>query len=207
MRRAEAEWIQIVVHILDHVFAVFQAANRSGQPALAEQMGHFQNSCRDAARRIGLVATLVKAGDPYDPNLHKLSKTPRQMETGSSPRRWRRATRSRPNHPAPIGCVERWPDGNAFAFIESAQKRVWLVKVRASINNRVEDNVVNTGEAYICVADNGSGVAKPERIVSAQSHSFTPLLSTFAGDRWRKGSEGIFTQVWTSEEIPKARLA
>src|SRR5579863_9164054 len=28
LRRAEAEWIQIVVHILDHVFAIFQAANR-----------------------------------------------------------------------------------------------------------------------------------------------------------------------------------
>ncbi|HEY3855992.1 MAG TPA: nucleotide exchange factor GrpE [Verrucomicrobiae bacterium] len=72
LRKAEAEWIQIVVFILDHVFAVFQAAHRSGQPAFVEQMGLFQNSCRDAARRIGLVATLVKAGDPYDPNLHKL---------------------------------------------------------------------------------------------------------------------------------------
>jgi molecular chaperone GrpE (heat shock protein) len=72
LRRAEAEWVQIVVHILDHVFAVFQAAHRSGQPALADQMSHFQNSCRDAARRIGLVATLCKTGDPFDPNLHKL---------------------------------------------------------------------------------------------------------------------------------------
>jgi molecular chaperone GrpE (heat shock protein) len=72
LRRAEAEWLQIMVHILDHVFAVFQAAHRSGQPALAEQMNHFQNSCRDAARRIGLVATLVKPGDPFDGNLHKL---------------------------------------------------------------------------------------------------------------------------------------
>ena len=72
LRRAEAEWIQINVFILDHVFALFQAANRSGQPAFVEQMGLFQNSCREAARKIGLVATLVKAGDPYDPNLHKL---------------------------------------------------------------------------------------------------------------------------------------
>lgn len=72
LRRAEAEWLQIMVHILDHVFAVFQAAQRSGQPGLAEQMGHFQNSCREAARRIGLVATLGKPGDPFDPNIHKL---------------------------------------------------------------------------------------------------------------------------------------
>jgi molecular chaperone GrpE (heat shock protein) len=73
LRRAEAEWLQIMVNILDHVFAVYQAANRCGQPALAEQMGHFQNSCRDAARRVGLVPTLGKPGDPFDPNLHKLA--------------------------------------------------------------------------------------------------------------------------------------
>jgi molecular chaperone GrpE (heat shock protein) len=72
LRRAEADWVQIVVHILDHVFAVFQAAQRSGQPALAEQMTHFQNNCRDAARRVGLVATLGKPGDPFDPNLYGL---------------------------------------------------------------------------------------------------------------------------------------
>ncbi len=72
LRRAEAEWLQIMIHILDHVFAVFQAAHRSGQASLADQMGQFQNSCRDAARRIGLVATLGKTGDPFDPNLHKL---------------------------------------------------------------------------------------------------------------------------------------
>jgi len=73
LRRAESEWVQIVVHILDHVFAVFQAAHRSGQPALAEQMNQFQNSCRDAARRVGLVATLCKTGDPFDASLHKLA--------------------------------------------------------------------------------------------------------------------------------------
>ena len=72
LRRAESEWLQILVHILDHVFAVFQAAQRSSQPALAEQMSQFQNSCREAARRVGLVPTLVKPGDPFDPNLHKL---------------------------------------------------------------------------------------------------------------------------------------
>jgi molecular chaperone GrpE (heat shock protein) len=73
LRRAESEWLQIIVHILDHVFAVFQAALHSGQPALAEQMSQFQNNCREAARRVGLVATLGKPGDPFDPNIHKLA--------------------------------------------------------------------------------------------------------------------------------------
>ncbi|HUD45599.1 MAG TPA: nucleotide exchange factor GrpE [Candidatus Baltobacteraceae bacterium] len=73
LRRAEADWLQIMIHILDHVFALFQAAHRSGQPALAEQMNLFQNTCRDAARRIGLVATKGKTGDPFDPALHRLA--------------------------------------------------------------------------------------------------------------------------------------
>jgi hypothetical protein len=62
---------------------------------------------------------------------------------------------------------------------------------------------VNTGEAYISLGDYAPGLPKPERMAISQAHSFTPLLSTFAGDRWRKASEGIFTQVWTTEEIPQ----
>jgi molecular chaperone GrpE (heat shock protein) len=78
LRRTETEWIQIVVHILDHVFAFSQAARRSGQPALVEQVGQFQNSCRDAARRVGLAPTLGQEGEAFDPKLHQLAedKTP-----------------------------------------------------------------------------------------------------------------------------------
>ena len=72
LRRAEAEWLQILVHILDHIFLLFQAARRSSQPGLAEQIGHFQNSCRDAARRVGLVPTMAEAGAPFDPKLHQV---------------------------------------------------------------------------------------------------------------------------------------
>ena len=45
MRRAEADWLQIIVRLLDHTYALHQAAVRSGQPALIEQLGHFQK-CR-----------------------------------------------------------------------------------------------------------------------------------------------------------------
>jgi hypothetical protein len=57
---------------------------------------------------------------------------------------------------------------------------------------------MNPGEAYISLADFGLTPPKPERMAAAQAHSFTPLLSTFAGDRWRKSSEGIFTHLWAS---------
>ena len=71
-RRAEGEWLQILIRLLDHVFALYQAGARSGQPALAEQLGHFQNACRDAARRIGLVPFAPAPGEPFDLERHQL---------------------------------------------------------------------------------------------------------------------------------------
>ena len=73
LRRAEGEWLHVLVPILDHVFGFFQAARRSGQPALAEQVTLFQNNCREAARRVGLVPTVAAAGEPFDPALHQLA--------------------------------------------------------------------------------------------------------------------------------------
>ena len=71
-RRAEGEWLQIVVRILDHIFALHQAASRSGQPELIEQLGHFQNACRDVARRIGLTPFAAEAKEPFTSECHKL---------------------------------------------------------------------------------------------------------------------------------------
>jgi len=72
LRRAETEWLHVVIHILDHVSALALAARRSGQPALIEQIGQFHNSCRDAARRIGLAPMPGREGEPFDPKLHQL---------------------------------------------------------------------------------------------------------------------------------------
>src|SRR5271157_5412841 len=72
LRRADGERLQIIIHVLDHVFALFQAARHSGQPALVEQIGQFQNACREATRRMGLVQTAGQAGETYDPQLHQL---------------------------------------------------------------------------------------------------------------------------------------
>ncbi len=67
LRRVENDWLQIIVRMLDHTYALYRAAERSGQPGLIEQMGHFQNSCRDVARRIGLVPFAPAANEPFDP--------------------------------------------------------------------------------------------------------------------------------------------
>ena len=79
LRRAEADWLQVLVRMLDHVFALHQGALRSGQPALAEQVGNFQNACRDAARRVGLTPFAANEADPFDAQRHQL------IEQGATP--------------------------------------------------------------------------------------------------------------------------
>ena len=71
LRRAEGEWVQILVRTLDHVFALYSAAERSGQPQIFGQISHFQNACRDTARRIGLVPFAAAPDEPFDKERHK----------------------------------------------------------------------------------------------------------------------------------------
>lgn len=72
MHRAEGEWLQVVARILDHVFALNNAAARSGQPELAAQIGNFQHACRDAARRVGFVQFEAVAGETFDGEKHRV---------------------------------------------------------------------------------------------------------------------------------------
>jgi len=76
LRRAEAEWLQVLVRVLDHVYALHQAGVRSGQPKLADQLTQFQNACRDAARRVGLVPFVPAAGEEFDPQRHQTPADP-----------------------------------------------------------------------------------------------------------------------------------
>jgi len=75
LRRVEGDWLQVVVRILDHIYALHTAANRSGQPELADQIGHFQNACRDAARRVGLLPFAAEPGEPFDAERHRVHGT------------------------------------------------------------------------------------------------------------------------------------
>jgi molecular chaperone GrpE (heat shock protein) len=71
MRRAEGEWLQVLARILDHIFALHNAASRSGNPELSDQIGNFQNACRDAARRVGLAAFGAAPGEAFDARKHR----------------------------------------------------------------------------------------------------------------------------------------
>ena len=72
MRRGETEWLQVLVRMLDHVYALHVGALRSAQPNLITQVGNFQNACRDAARRVGLVPFAPADSDPFDTERHQL---------------------------------------------------------------------------------------------------------------------------------------
>jgi molecular chaperone GrpE (heat shock protein) len=83
LRRAENEWLHVVVRLLDHTYALYRAAEKSAQRTLVEQMGLFQNSCRDAARRMGVVPLVPAVNDVFDPQLHHLPESHARPETGA----------------------------------------------------------------------------------------------------------------------------
>lgn len=66
LRRSEGDYLQVLVRLFDHIFALNQAGQRSNQPALAQQLGQFQMACRDAARRVGLICYAPDDGEPFD---------------------------------------------------------------------------------------------------------------------------------------------
>ena len=71
LRRAENDWLNVLVHMLDHVYALHSSAERAGQTHLIGQLGRFQNACRDAARRVGLVPFGAAHQEPFDAQRHQ----------------------------------------------------------------------------------------------------------------------------------------
>jgi len=72
LRRGEVEWLQVLVRVLDHAFALNAAAARSGQAQVAEQTASFQNACVSAVRRVGLVPFLAAPDEPFNAERHKV---------------------------------------------------------------------------------------------------------------------------------------
>lgn len=83
LQRAQSEWLQLAVHTLDHVFALHQAAVRSGQPNVIKQLDQFQHACRDLARRLGLVAVVPAVESAYDPQAHQLADDKQPVADGA----------------------------------------------------------------------------------------------------------------------------
>jgi molecular chaperone GrpE (heat shock protein) len=70
-RRVEADWLQVLVRILDHVHALNRAAAQSRQQTVIEQLVRFQNACHDAARRVGLTPFVAAAEEKFDAQRHQ----------------------------------------------------------------------------------------------------------------------------------------
>ncbi len=71
-KRTESDWLKIMVTLLDHVHALYQAGVRSGQQNVIQQLGSFQAACRDVVRRVGLVAIEAQPGEIFNPDTHRL---------------------------------------------------------------------------------------------------------------------------------------
>ncbi len=82
LRRAEADWLQVLVRMLDHVYALRVGAQRSGQSKLIEQVGNFQNACNDAARRVGLAPFIAGDAEPFNSERHQLVEGDVKTATG-----------------------------------------------------------------------------------------------------------------------------
>ncbi|MEW6303908.1 MAG: nucleotide exchange factor GrpE [Verrucomicrobiota bacterium] len=72
LRRAESDWLQIVVRLLDYGFLLHQNLRRTGQPALIDEVTRFQNASRDVARRVGLIPFIATTGETFDSKKHQL---------------------------------------------------------------------------------------------------------------------------------------
>ena len=76
LRRAEGDWLQVLVRLMDNVHALYQAAARSGQSNVTDQLGRFQNICRDTTRRIGLTPFEATPDEPFDKEKHQPFESP-----------------------------------------------------------------------------------------------------------------------------------
>ncbi|HAM72073.1 MAG TPA: hypothetical protein DCM86_10565 [Verrucomicrobiales bacterium] len=83
MKRGENEWLEVLVRISDHVFALHKAGLKSGQPGLIDQLGMFQRAIRDTARRVGLAAHEATEDEPFDERVHQLLEPGQTAQPGT----------------------------------------------------------------------------------------------------------------------------
>jgi molecular chaperone GrpE (heat shock protein) len=83
LRRGESDWLQMLVRILDHIFALHAAAARSNQPKVVEQISQLQNACQGAVRRLGLNGFVAQPNESFDATRHQLLDTKQAPADGA----------------------------------------------------------------------------------------------------------------------------
>ena len=84
LHRAENDWLQVLIRMLDHVYALHVGAVRSSQPTLIDQVGNFQNACRDVARRVGLAPFVAGNDELFDCQRHQLMEGELKPQEGAA---------------------------------------------------------------------------------------------------------------------------
>lgn len=72
LRRSDGEWLQMLVRIFDHVFALHAGAVRTNEPRFIEPITNFQNACRGSVRRVGLIQFIAEPNEPFDAERHQV---------------------------------------------------------------------------------------------------------------------------------------
>ena len=83
LRRAEGEWLQMQVRVLDHVFALHTGAVRTGDARFIEPIANFQNACRETVRRLGLTPYVAEPDEPFDAERHQAAGHPGEVPPGA----------------------------------------------------------------------------------------------------------------------------
>ena len=72
LRRSESDWANTLVGLLDLVYRLERSAVASGKEQFIQTMGLFQGQCREAVRRVGLVAFEAEPDAVFTPEEHAL---------------------------------------------------------------------------------------------------------------------------------------
>jgi len=83
LHRAEGEWLQILVRILDHVFALHTGAVRTGDQRFIEPIANFQHACIETVRRLGLVPFIAEPDEPFNPERQQAVGQPEKIPDGA----------------------------------------------------------------------------------------------------------------------------
>ncbi len=83
LRRSEGEWLQMLVRILDHVFALHTGAVRTGDQRFIEPITNFQNACRETVRRLGLTPYVAEPDEPFNAERHQVAGKPEAVPEGA----------------------------------------------------------------------------------------------------------------------------
>jgi len=83
LHRAEGEWLQILVRILDHVFALHTGAVRTGDQRFIEPIANFQHVCIETVRRLGLMPFIAEPDEPFNAERQQVVGQPEKIPDGA----------------------------------------------------------------------------------------------------------------------------